>query len=140
MPLLTMYSGALRIGSRGSEAVLWQTFMTIEEPSSSCLVLIHVVPPLSFTVTPFPATPTNNLAVLSPSLGVCHCNKREFAREKFHACFCTNTFYFNWPKFLSVGIVDIAFQSAGTDKSATPTGYLDFHFAPFAVSYELSPR
>ena len=32
-------------------------FMT---PLSSCLVLIHVVPPLLFTVTPFPATPTNN--------------------------------------------------------------------------------
>ena len=40
----------------------------------------------------------------------------------------------------SVGIVDIAFQSAGTGKSATPTEHLDIHFAPFAVSYELFPR
>ena len=106
-------------------------------------MLIHVVPPLLLTVTPFPATPTNNLAVPSPSLGVCHCNKTwyaEFARAKFHDCFCTNTFYFNWPNFLSVGIVDIAFQSAGTGKSATPTGHLDFHLAPFTVSYEFFPR
>ena len=39
-----------------------------------------------------------------------------------------------------MGIVDIAFQSAGTGKSATPTGHLDIHFAPFAVSYELFPQ
>ena len=38
-----------------------------------------------------------------------------------------------------MGIVDIAFQSAETGKSATPTGHLDLHFAPFAVSYELFP-
>ena len=49
-------------------------------------------------------------------------------------------FYFNWPNFLSVGIVNISFQSAGTDKYATPTRHLDFHFAPLAVSYELFPR
>ena len=45
--------------------------MTSEESLSSCLVLINVVPPFLFTVTPFPASPTNNLAVPSPSLGVC---------------------------------------------------------------------
>ena len=39
-----------------------------------------------------------------------------------------------------MGIVDIAFQSAGTGKPATPTGHLDIHFAPFAISYELFPR
>jgi len=38
-----------------------------------------------------------------------------------------------------VGIVDIAFQSAGTGKYATPTRHLNFHFAPLAVSYELFP-
>ena len=63
----------------------------------------------------------------------------EFARAKFHNCFCTNTFYFNWANFLSVGIVDIAFQSAGTGKSATPTRHLGIHFALFAVSYKLFP-
>ena len=36
------------------------------------------------------------------------------ARAKFHDSFCTITFYFNWPNFLSVGIVNVAFQSAGT--------------------------
>ena len=51
----------------------FESILTSEEPLSSCLVLIHVVPPLLFTVPPIPATPTNNLAVPSPSLGVCHC-------------------------------------------------------------------
>ena len=37
-----------------------------------------------------------------------------------------------------MGIVDIAFQSAGTGKYATPTGHFNFHFAPLAVSYKLS--
>ena len=46
----------------------------------------------------------------------------------------------NWPNFLSVGIVDVAFQSAGTGKYATPTGHLKFQFVPLAVSYELFPR
>ena len=32
-------------------------------------MLLHVAPPLLFTVTSFPAMPTNNLAVPSPSLG-----------------------------------------------------------------------
>ena len=45
-------------------------------------------------------------------------------------------FYFIWPNFLTVGIVDISFQSAGTAKYATPLG-LNFHFALLAVSYEL---
>ena len=54
--------------------------------------------------------------------------------------FCTITFYFNWPNFLSVGIVDVAFQNAGTGQYATPTRHLKFQFAPLAVSYELFPR
>ena len=53
-----------------------------EEILSSCIVLIHVVPHLLFTVTPFPATPTNNLAVPSPSLGICHCNKRDMRNSR----------------------------------------------------------
>ena len=61
-------------------------------------------------------------------------------RAKFYDCFCTNTFYFIWLNFLSVGIVDIFFQSAGTGKCATPTRHLSIHFEPFAVSYELFPR
>ena len=39
--------------------------------------MLYVAPPLLFTVTSFPTTPTNNLAVPSPSLGVVHCNKRD---------------------------------------------------------------
>ena len=62
----------------------------------------------------------------------------EFVRAKFHDSFCTNMFYFNWPNFLSTGIVDVAFQSAETGKYATPTGHLKFHFVPLAVSYEHS--
>ena len=60
-------------------------------------------------------------------------------RAKFHDCFCTKTFCFYWPSFSSVGIVDTAFQT-GTCNYAIPTGHLNFHFAPFAVSYEFFPR
>ena len=48
-----------------------------QEALSDCLLLLYVAPPLLFTVTSFPTTPTNNLAVPSPSLGVVHCNKRD---------------------------------------------------------------
>ena len=48
-------------------------------------------------------------------------------------------FYFSWLNFISVGIGDISFQSAETGKYATPTGYLNFHFTPLVVSYELFP-
>ena len=53
-------------------------------------------------------------------------------------CFCTITLYFNWFNFLSVESVDISFQSTETGKYAIPTRHLNFHFAPLAVSYELS--
>ena len=49
-------------------------------------------------------------------------------------------FYFIGLNFLSVGIVDISFQSTGTGKYATPTMHLDFHFGPLAVSYKLFPQ
>ena len=49
-------------------------------------------------------------------------------------------FYFSWLNILSVGIVDISLQSAGTGKYATPTMHLNFHFAPLAVSYERFPQ
>ena len=39
---------------------LWINLMTSEGPLSSCFVLMLVVPPFLFTVTPFPATPTYN--------------------------------------------------------------------------------
>ena len=61
-------SVALRTGSRVSEAVLWQNFMTNEEALRICLLLLQVAPPLFFTVTLFTDTPTNNLAAPSPSL------------------------------------------------------------------------
>ena len=50
---------------------------TSKEALGICLVLLHVAPPLLFTVTSFPDTPTNNLAAPSPSLKVYHCNKRD---------------------------------------------------------------
>jgi len=87
--------------------------MTSEEPLSSCLVLIHVVPPLIFTVMPFPATPTNYLAVPSPSLGVCHCNKRVMRKLFLHQ-------YLQLAQLFTRGIVDIAFQS--TAKMPHPQG------------------
>ena len=46
---------------------------------------------------------------------------------------------FNWFNFLSMGIVNISFQSIETGKYAIPTRQLNFHFAPLAVSYELFP-
>ena len=100
----------------------------------------RVAPPLMFTVRSFQATPINSLAVPSPSLGVYQYNTldmRTFCEQNF---MITITFYFNWLNFLSVGIVDICFQSVGTGKYATPTRHLNFHFAPLAVSYKLFPR
>ena len=38
-----------------------------------------------------------------------------------------------------VGIVNTTFQSAGTGKYTTFTEHLNFHFAPFTVSYKLFP-
>ena len=55
---------------------------------------------------------------------------------KFHDCFYTITLYFT---FLSMGIVDISFQSTGTGKYVTPNRQLNFHFPPLAVSYECFP-
>ena len=42
--------------------------MTSEEAQANCLLLLHGAPPLLFTVTSFPATPTNSLSVPRPSL------------------------------------------------------------------------
>ena len=61
----------------------------------------------------------------------------KIVQGKFHNCFCTNTLYFNWPNFLSMGIVDTSFQSDGTGKYAMPIRHLSFHFTPLAVSYGL---
>ena len=54
----------------------------------------------------------------------------EFAPTEFYDDFSTIALYL-WPNFLTVGIVDIPFQSAGTGKYATPTGYLNFHLQSF---------
>ena len=62
----------------------------------------------------------------------------KFVQAKFHDCFCTITFCFVWPNFLSVGIVDISFQSTGTGKCAKPREHLNFHFKHLVVSYKLS--
>ena len=64
----------------------------------------------------------------------------DFLRAKFHDCFYIIIFYFIWFNLFSVGIVDIAIQSAGIGKYTTPTRHFNFHFAPLAVSYELFPR
>ena len=77
--------------------------------------------------------PTNSS---SPSFVVyqrSNCKMRSFHEQLF----CTIMFYFIWPDFLFVGIVDISFQSDGTGKYTTPTGHLNFHFEPLAVSYKL---
>ena len=66
----------------------FESILTNEEALKICLVLIHVVPPL-FTVTPFLTTPTNNLAVPSPALGVCHCNKRNSREQNFTIVFAS---------------------------------------------------
>ena len=62
----------------------------------------------------------------------------KFVQAKFHDRFCTITICFVWPNFLSMGIVNISFQSAGTGKYATPTKDLSFPFKPLVVSYKLS--
>ena len=71
-------------------------------------------------VTSFHATPINSLAV-----------------SKFHRLHHYVLFHLAQ---LSMGIVDISFQSAGTGKYDTPTRHLKFHFAPLEVSYELFPQ
>ena len=44
---------------------------------------------------------------------------------------------FQLAQLLSVGIVDVVFQSAGTGKYARPTRHFKFHFILLTVSYEL---
>ena len=100
--------------------------------------MLHVVPPLLFTLTILGQA--HNLAVPAPPSGYCSAINICGIRASKISRFCTITFYFNWPNILSVGIVDVAFQSAGTGKYATPTRHLKFHFVPLAVSYDLFPR
>ena len=57
----------------------------VKKPDN-CLLLLRVAPPLMFIVTSFQATPTNSLALLSPSLGVYQYNKldmRTFCEQNF---------------------------------------------------------
>ena len=90
-----------------------------------------------FTVMSFHAIPINSLAVPSPSLREYQYNELDMRNFCKQNCFYTIMFYFIWLNLLSVGIVDIFFQSAGTGKYATPSMHLNFHFGPLAVSYEL---
>ena len=70
-----------------------------------------------------------------------HCNKcdmRNLHQQTFivFAPICsisTGPTFYPWE-------VNTAFQSAETGKYATPTGKLNFHFAPLAVSYEIFPQ
>ena len=102
------------------------------------LKLLHVVPPL--LLTDIILGHAHNLAVPSPSLRVYQCNKRDMrnSREQ-NFTILHHYILFNWPNILSVGIVDVAFQSAETGKYATPTRHLKFHFVSLAVSYDLFP-
>lgn len=45
--------------------------------------LKYYIPPLLFSVTPFPAMPTNSLAVPSSSLRVYQCNMRNLREQRF---------------------------------------------------------
>ena len=92
LKLLTLLLWGIKTDSRASEAVLWQNFMTREEALRICLVLLHVAPPLLFTVTSFPDMPTNNLTAPSPSLKV-HvyhynkCDMRNLREQNFTIVF-----------------------------------------------------
>ena len=72
-PLLKLRTGSTIL--RLNYGKFWINIVTSEEASSNCLVLLHVDPPLLFTVTSFLATPINSLAVPSHSLGVYKYNK-----------------------------------------------------------------
>ena len=59
-----------------------------------------------------------------------------FVQAKFHGCFFTITFYFNWPNVLSVERVYICFRSAGTGKYATPTSIFKLPLRTFSGKYK----
>ena len=108
------YSGPLGIGSMTLRVYCSKfgiNFMT--RSLSKCLLLLCVAPPIMFSLTSFPVTPTKGLAVGGPSLGdYNNLWYEDFLRAKFHNCFYTITLYFI--NFLSLGIV----------KYATPTRQL----------------
>ena len=84
--------------------------------------------------------PTNYLAVPSPSLRVYmqgnKCDVRNLHKQ-MSGSFLDHYVLFQLAQLLSVGIVDVVFQSAGTGKYARPTRHFKFHFILLAVSYEL---
>ena len=138
-------TGALRTGSRVSEDILWQTLNQCYEKWRSLKWLFTVVT-CSPTFTVYCDIILGNkhkqlscTKALHQRISVQSTWYAEFTRANFHDSFCTITFYFNWTNFLSVGVVNVAFQSAGTGKYAMPTRHLKFHFVPSAVSYELFP-
>ena len=127
-------SGAVRTGF---EDTLWQNLDQLCDKCRSLTQFFTVVT-CSPTLNVYCDIISGSLALPSPSFGVYQCNKLDM-RTFWEQNFYTNTFYFIWFNFLSVGIVDILLQSAGTGKYATPTRHLRFHFAPLAVSYQLFP-
>ena len=62
-----------------SEAKLHSTSRQVKKLEVIVLPLLHGAPPMLFTVVSFPppVTPTNSLAVPSPSLEVHQCNERD---------------------------------------------------------------
>ena len=66
-----------RTGSMVSEAKLHSTSWQVKKLEVIVLPLFHGAPPLLFTVVSSPVTPTNSLAVPSPSLEVHQCNERD---------------------------------------------------------------
>ena len=102
---------------------------------------MHVAPTLLFTVTSFSVMPINSLAIPRPSLSVYQCTKcdtRNSYKQNFTIVSVPLHSVWSGPTFLSVGIVNISFQSTGTGKYAKPTEHLNFHFKPLVVSYKLS--
>ena len=119
--------------------------MTSEEALRICLVLLHVALPLLFTVTSFVDMPTNNLAAGTKPLpqgisliainvicGICVSKNLQLFLHQDNLFPLTQLFIRgnSWYRF----------QKPGIGKYAMPTGHLNFHFAPFAVSYELFPQ
>ena len=145
-----MISGALRTGSRASVAVLLQNLydkwrglndlFSAATCSPTLIVYCNIISgnahkQLSCT-KPHPQslyTQIPKIMFILIPCGIC-------VSKNFTNCFCTKTFYFHWPNFLSMGMVNTTLQSTGTGKYVTTTGHLNFHFPPYMVSYKLLPR
>ena len=117
----------------GSIIPKFKSILTSKEAWCNCLLLLHVVPPLLFTVTSFVVTPTNSLAVPSSSLGVHQYNKcdmRNLHKQNFTIVFASIRCISTDPTFY----LELANMPAHQPRC------LNFHFEPLAVCYELFPQ